>query len=363
MRALILVALSLATVTAVACGGDDGDPATTTEDAGGSDATTNGDAGASDGATSDGQADKDVRGPNIGTWRVGTTPNMRTQDSTGIWGSGPNDIYLVGNSPPTLGPGGGVYHWDGGGAWHDISNNSGFHFHDVSGVAPNDVWAVGYQGGGALMQGTDGGAWSSRGPGPAFGNFFTQIWGAGPSDYWAITGNLPTQLVHLEGASWVTVDTGANGAFFVTGIAGHVFALSYLRPDGGAVDYVVAHRAGTSWSVLSLGAGAAAPFALWAAGPNELFVVGDEGSIQHYDGNAWTKQSSGTTRRLTAIWGTGPDDVFAGGNGALLHYDGTAWTPESFPDGGAFGFTDIWGSGRSDVWAVGTNGVVFHRTP
>ena len=41
-------------------------------------------------------------------------------------------------------------------------------------------------------------------------------------------------------------------------------------------------------------------WAVWGATGNDVFAVGDDGSIWHYDGTSWTAQPSGTTQVLTS---------------------------------------------------------------
>lgn len=68
---------------------------------------------------------------------------------------------------------------------------------------------------------------------------------------------------------------------------------------------------------------------------------------------------SGTTRNLTGVWGSSPTDVFAiGGNGTILHFDGRHWTRMSVP--GEPDLISIWGSSGRDVHAVGDRGVILH---
>ena len=64
---------------------------------------------------------------------------------------------------------------------------------------------------------------------------------------------------------------------------------------------------------------------------------------------------------FTAIWGSGPNDVWAvGEHGTLLHYDGKSWRLSSgaFPPGKRPHLYSVWGSGPSDVWAVGGDTVL-----
>ena len=56
-----------------------------------------------------------------------------------------------------------------------------------------------------------------------------------------------------------------------------------------------------------------------------------------------------------------PEDVFAvGEDGAILHYDGTEWTLMTPTDRTLLG---IWSSSGSDAFAVGNGGIILHGTP
>ncbi|MBN9161526.1 MAG: hypothetical protein J0I07_11215, partial [Myxococcales bacterium] len=67
--------------------------------------------------------------------------------------------------------------------------------------------------------------------------------------------------------------------------------------------------------------------AVWGTGPNDVWAVGAEGTILHFDGVAWTVSStglgSGQEVNLTGIWGSGPNDVWAVGGNVALHFTGT----------------------------------------
>jgi len=68
------------------------------------------------------------------------------------------------------------------------------------------------------------------------------------------------------------------------------------------------------------------------------------------------------------VWGSSPTDIWAVGDEAtIVHYDGTSWSlstvalaPGIVPD-----FRGVWGSGADDVWAVGGDVIVrlAGRTP
>ena len=97
---------------------------------------------------------------------------------------------------------------------------------------------------------------------------------------------------------------------------------------------------------------------IWGSSGSNIFVVGDNGLIIHYDGAAWSAMGSNTIADLSSVWGTSGDNVFAAGvygfGGVVLHYDGRGWS--SVGEGPV---KAIWGSSANDVWAVGPeHGVV-----
>jgi hypothetical protein len=89
---------------------------------------------------------------------------------------------------------------------------------------------------------------------------------------------------------------------------------------------------------------------VWGSSGSDVFVVGDGGTILHYNGNTWSTMTSGTTNWLSGVWGSSGSDVFAVGGSTILHYDGINWSSMS---SGANYLLDVWGSSSSDVFAVG----------
>ena len=99
---------------------------------------------------------------------------------------------------------------------------------------------------------------------------------------------------------------------------------------------------------------------VWGSSSSDVFVVGLDGVILHYDGKAWSEMESGTTEPLHGVWGSSPADVFAvGESGTILHYDGTAWSATENPPVSA-DLLAIWGSSARDVYAVGALGIALH---
>ncbi len=134
----------------------------------------------------------------------------------------------------------------------------------------------------------------------------------------------------------------------------------YVAGEGPAqngVSYSIAHFDGTSWHGIDIGATTA--FAIWGSGPSDVFAVCGQGKIFHFNGTTWNEQASGTSNPLYGVWGSSPSNVYAvGGNGTLLHYDGTTWNAMALPRG--YGGNAIWGSSGSDIYVVGGGSAVLH---
>src|SRR4029079_10686070 len=98
---------------------------------------------------------------------------------------------------------------------------------------------------------------------------------------------------------------------------------------------------------------------VWAAGPTDVFAVGDAGLLLHYDGTTWAA-SSLTTDWVGAVWGRNGHDVYALSSAGFLHYDGTTWTRRVFENRTYWGITSPGGEGG--FLAVGFNFARFDGT-
>jgi alpha-tubulin suppressor-like RCC1 family protein len=166
--------------------------------------------------------------------------------------------------------------------------------------------------------------------------------------------------------------------------AGNAWAVGFSQQNG---QRPLAERwNGRSWSGVSVptpgGAGQASlsavddlsPSDAWAVGTTETTSGTDQRTlIEHWDGTAWSVVPSpnpatgtGAFDELTAIGGTGPNDLWAVGSFspgtnfiALLfeHWNGTKWTFVPPPTETGFQFGDaVTAVAPDDVWAVGDTG-------
>lgn len=102
---------------------------------------------------------------------------------------------------------------------------------------------------------------------------------------------------------------------------------------------------------------------VWGPSADEIYAVGNQGTILHYNGSGWARMESGTEADLEGVWGyqlkdadgniTRTDVFAAGSNGTILRYDGTAWSSlavisdpdpaQPNPQPVTDSFHDVWG--------------------
>lgn len=118
------------------------------------------------------------------------------------------------------------------------------------------------------------------------------------------------------------------------------------------------------WSPMHGGTGHVL-YGVWGSCDNDVFAVGDSGTILHYNGKTWSTMKSGTKNPLVDVWGSSGSDVFAVGMsafgmvGSMLHYSGVGlrWTQmDSYP---GYSTDAVWGSSGNDVFAL-SGGTVYH---
>jgi len=94
---------------------------------------------------------------------------------------------------------------------------------------------------------------------------------------------------------------------------------------------------------------------------NNMWLVGEGGLIQMYDGTSWTTMDAGVASDLNSVYFIDESNGYAvGEDGLVLYFDGTVW---SSIDIGAT--DDLFGVSFADVnngWIVGTGGIVFNYT-
>ncbi len=113
-----------------------------------------------------------------------------------------------------------------------------------------------------------------------------------------------------------------------------------------------AQQALAGWSFMDGGRPQDELRGLWGSSENDIFAVGANGRVVHYDGASWSVMPSAASGDLLTVWGASPADVFAGGSSGIYHFDGASWQQMD----NASATRCIWGSSGADVFGAARAG-------
>jgi len=145
----------------------------------------------------------------------------------------------------------------------------------------------------------------------------------------------------------------ADTDFWMVGGSIIEHCINYANGSGKALDYRL-----TDLGIFHTGDGAL--HAAWGTSSNDMFFVGDYGTIFHFDGSHWEDMPKVTSKNLQSVWGTSHNDVWAcgykqsTGETAIVHYDGSSWTNIDPSVVGAN--IQAHGDGLSGTWACDSSG-------
>jgi hypothetical protein len=306
-----------------------------------------------------------------------------------LWGAAPDDLYSAG-SP--------LAHWDGH-VWSAVPQAGDATF--VTGSGSYDVWAANT----TQLSHFDGNSWTSVAP-PNPSPYILDIASAGSGQVWMLTlfqGGY--HIYKFAGTGWSEslvisqkvnlfslISAGTNQVVAVgqryetVPPRPHAFAvrwngtswteLSLPQPgglQGGWIDASGAgYLVGDNGTLLHLGAtgvdrsvtqGQDVNFTgVWGRGPDDVWLVDDQGGSHHYDGCTITLVATGSTAPLADVWGAGQQDVWAvGAGGVVLHYDGVTWSPIS--SGTTADLRAVWAASPADAWVGGAHNTLLRLTP
>lgn len=249
-----------------------------------------------------------------------------------VWGSGSNDVFAVGDGLS-------IIHYDGGHQFDDMQSYSPGYISitGITGFSDTNVLATGY----GRMYAYNGTNWTQSSVSLADCSAIhrsTDLWAASPSEIFLVG----TRTDGYEKCD--PVPPGEPPDCYCT--EDHFSGVSRSS--------ILQYRDGT-WSEMEFSVTDVDTYLrdIWGSASNDIFTVGDDGIIKHYDGAMWTDMQSPSLATLTGVWGSGPDDVFAvGRDSVLLHYDGSAWTTMDWT-GTLLNFVAISGRDGNDVYAAG----------
>lgn len=340
-------------------------------------------------------------------------------DFTHIWGSGPNDIWLLSDGrlrhytgttwpitpyPPTrllrsmhgssaedvwLGGSNGASHREGT-TWVHHETPSPLDVSAIFSLGPDNAWCGGQHG--ALAHFT-GGTWQAS----ATVSFeevsgIQDMWGTAADDVWAVGGLVVGSIRHFDGQTWSYEELGDEEFRAVSGSA---------RDDVWVATYAGAlrHFDGNSWSEPFTPTGVNSGTSLFARARDDVWF-GAGCQLLHYDGDQWTPVTSNTCTEPTFVsgartgdlWGFGrtagslvryvngvfeqvtsptdrslydmhfssPTEGWAVGDEVAIHFNGSTWRVEAMSDSRLISLRRVWSIAPNDAWAISQTGNVHH---
>lgn len=296
----------------------------------------------------------------------------------GVWGFGSEVFVVGGQNRQPAGTGMGVIQRWNGTTWTQWTSPVNEALRAVWGTSATNVFAVGYNG--AAIRFTGGASWSTLNSRTT--QHLAAIWGTAANDIWAV-GDAGT-IDHWTGTQWSETTVGTESLLAVSGSGPNdVYAVgangTILRYRNNAWTPQPSFTAATLEAVWSLGTGdfittglgeiyrfnngtidtiipsAGSLVGMWASGLDNIYLVGDAGAVVRMRLAGWSRMASGIVEPIEAIWGSSPTDIIAVGYGEILRWNGSQWSPEACGGGVLLG---VWGSAANNVIAVGANGSI-----
>lgn len=264
-------------------------------------------------------------------------PLAQPRDMNAIWGTGPSDIWAVGEYGTAL-------HWNGS-AWLQIPTGTTVKLTAVWGRSSSQVWIMGANG---TLLFWDGGKFTAQAPGTT--STLTGMWGDSTAVWLVGEGGTVRKW---DGSSWTAASVTITSALrAVWGAAANdVWAVG----DGG----MVCHYGGTSWTCGKEFTGGDCT-AMVGISKNNIWVFGNMSTAMQWDGSRWVARSRPSPLdKITAATAFGPNNVRAVSEGGyVLTWNGTMFTTALVSTEGN-AMNGIWGSDASNIYTVGAVGEMY----
>jgi len=273
-------------------------------------------------------------------------------DLNAIWSDGNGTTIAVGGPPLR----------NAGGGWQPIPIASGVGvMNALWGRSATDVWGVG-PGGGVYHY--DGTMWSVVATGlPSTTTQNLQLYtlgGTATGELWALgTGG---QVLHFDGQTWTVSASAATST--IRGLWVHDADDIWACGQNGVVQRWT--RA-AGWAQLTARPPVVMDYrTIWGTSPTDVWIVSGTSSTFHYDGAAWKTvpppANLDSTYAIYALAGS-PDGTFwaAGEKGAIMRWDGSVL--QMFNSHSLSELRGLWVGANGEAWAAGAYGgtILHHR--
>jgi hypothetical protein len=179
------------------------------------------------------------------------------------------------------------------------------------------------------------------------------VWAFSETDVWFLDGSSTVQ--RFDGQSWSTLATPSMGGL------GCIYAVSATEVWLCAGDELL-HWDGTAFDEqidIATLTGVNSLIGAWASSPSDIWLLGDDANVAHWDGVSWSASNNGASLS-SSIWGSGPTDVYVLGTFDFVHNDGSGWSSVDLGPGGGGGDGQVWGTSASDVWVMTGSSNLHH---
>lgn len=261
-----------------------------------------------------GQAPNDLAVHTL-TWTTVTLTKAAGQSSNAMWGTGPDNLWVVGDAGLIM------HSVDNAASWAQVPGvDTALYFYSIWGTSDRKhVWVGGF--GGTLLHSSDGGSTFKPVTKAGIDGTIYGLWGTAANNVFAVGG----QKTGLHGL----VAYASDGETFDTAYTSTVFPASSLQ-------------------------------SIWGSGPNDVWVVGTGHVFRSEDqGKNFAERTpsvASVNKDISSVHGTADYDVWVGGAAGLWHTTdrGLHWTPITIP---ATAIVDqsrgIFAASSQDVYIVG----------
>ena len=319
---------------------------------GGSGVGASGQSGASTGGAAAGSSSLGGGAGSLGAAGAPATPALTwtlegaSYSYQNVWGSGPDDIYVVGQA-------GKLVHSVGDGKWTTQSTGTTSHLTGIWAASATDIYVSVKAN--VILHSAGDGTWQHQDY--TSGTVFEDIWGSGPTDIYAVGAG----VVHgTGGGKWGTPaqDPGTGSEFAIWGSSATDL---YVARDG-AGDQTISHSTGDGmWKTQTTPAGPKMQV-IWGADAAHIYAAGGNTLLFSAGDGVWTPQLTlPGTEYFGGLWGLSANEVFACTSaGHFYRSDGRAWSePQSYdPSTGAL-CNGVWGSAEDNLYLATGRGI-FH---
>jgi len=268
------------------------------------------------------------------------------QNIRAVYGFNSKDVWAVGSV-------GQILHYDGK-TWTQVPSGTAQDLNAIWGATSNDLWAVGN---GRTILRYDGQRWSTKALGDAVLTDLHAVWGSSAGSVWIVGASsmaMETRLINFVGAAERGLGLMSGGTLPAFTTIWGASADSFWVGGGSIAVSIV--PVGPQIAVRNL---SGSVVQLWGTRENDIWAVGNNGHISHYNGVSWQVSSQGSTTNLKSIFGYSDRDVWAvGDSGTVLRWNGTDWARQNSLTNNHL--RAVWGPSAADVWVGGELGTLLH---